>query len=102
MTDKRQVGNLGNEKKNIPREKIPWFPTVNNDICSGCGKCVDFCPNDVYSLEKTAKVKNPYDCVVGCSGCKSQCPEGAISFPSLTELRDVLRSLRMKYGQEAR
>jgi NAD-dependent dihydropyrimidine dehydrogenase PreA subunit len=96
------MGKLGNEKKNIPREKIPWFPTVNNDLCSGCGKCVDFCPNDVYSLEEAAKVKNPYDCVVGCSGCKGQCPEGAISFPSLTELRDILRSLRTKYGQEAR
>ena len=40
---------------------------------------------------------DPYACVVGCSGCASQCPAKAISFPSLVELRDTLVTLRKKY-----
>jgi ferredoxin len=34
---------------------------------------------------------------VSCTGCKGSCEEGAISFPSLLELRDVMKSLRKKY-----
>ncbi|MGQ9587111.1 MAG: 4Fe-4S dicluster domain-containing protein [Thermoplasmata archaeon] len=86
-----------------PREEIPWFPRVDGDRCTGCGVCTSFCPGKVYEeREGKASVVNPYGCVVGCSGCVPQCPPGAISFPSLIELRDALKSLRTKYRQEAR
>jgi len=86
--------------KGIPREEIPWFPQVDEAKCTGCGVCVGFCQYGVYEQkEGKARVVNPYGCVVGCSGCISQCPEGAISFPSLTSLRELLRSLRATYGQ---
>ena len=86
----------------IPREKIPWFPRVDANRCNGCGICISFCPSKVYR-EKDGKAEavNPYGCVVGCSGCVPQCPSQAISFPTLTELRDALKSLRVKHEQEA-
>ena len=87
----------------IPRKEIPWFPRVDANRCTGCGVCISFCPSKVYrERDGKPEVVDPYGCVVGCSGCIPQCPAQAISFPSLAELRDVLKSLRAKYGQGAR
>lgn len=90
----------------IPRKEIPWFPEINEDKCSSCYRCVDFCKLKVYG-EKVdygkddpgedsgpAQVKNPYNCVVGCIGCQSVCPESAIDFPSTK----VIDKVRKKYG----
>ena len=70
--------------RGIPREQIPWYPTIDPDRCTGCRTCVDFCKNGVLEFDDDAgrsRVKNPYNCVVECSTCAKLCPEGAISFP---------------------
>jgi NAD-dependent dihydropyrimidine dehydrogenase PreA subunit len=70
----------------IPREEIPWFPNILDDLCDGCQICLKFCAFGVYEYdEKTNKVKvvNPFNCVVGCSGCAPQCKPKAIVFPPL-------------------
>jgi NAD-dependent dihydropyrimidine dehydrogenase PreA subunit len=87
----------------IPREEIPWFPRVDANRCNGCGVCITFCHNKVYR-ERSGKadVVDPYGCVVGCTGCLSQCPAQAISFPSLAEFRDAMRSIRARHGQGVR
>ncbi|MGE5558312.1 MAG: ferredoxin family protein [Bacillota bacterium] len=80
----------------IPREEIPWFPTVDKDKCTGCQTCFNFCSHKTYAWDdkgNVAVVANPFNCVVGCTGCESQCPTGAISFPNL----DVLKEVREKY-----
>jgi len=76
----------------IPREKIPWYPTILTEKCTECGVCVSFCHKAVYADGPV--VKNPFNCVVGCTGCASECPSEAISFPSLVDLRDSLERLR--------
>ena len=81
----------------IPREKIPWFPRVDADRCTGCRVCLDFCPHGVYAREEektTVRVDRPYECVVGCSNCLGLCPTGAISFPDLEGISDLIRRLR--------
>ena len=76
----------------VPRQEIPWFPTVNNDACIGCELCFVTCGREVYEIELTperrrkARVDRPYNCMVGCSTCAMVCPTEAISFP----LRDIV------------
>jgi len=44
--------------------------------------------------KKRTVVKNPYGCVVTCTGCDSVCPVGAIKHPSEKEFREKIRNLR--------
>lgn len=81
----------------IPREEIPWFPTINLELCSKCGKCFEFCHRDVYTFDDGPRVTNPHRCIVSCTGCMALCPDKAISFPTLVELRESLNVLRTKY-----
>jgi|YNPNPStandDraft_1061719.scaffolds.fasta_scaffold02184_14 NAD-dependent dihydropyrimidine dehydrogenase PreA subunit len=75
--------------KNIPREKIPWYPRVDTSLCEGCQACINFCKNDVYRWDDENQhpiVLNPLNCVVGCEACAQLCPTSAISFPSMEEI----------------
>ncbi len=82
----------------IPRDKIPWYPTIDANLCTGCGACMEFCEHDVYAQgESTTIVANPYNCVVGCRACSKDCPVDAISFPSKDELVKLLHELRPQY-----
>ncbi len=79
--------------KGIPRERIPWFPSVDLEKCVGCRTCFEFCSHGVYGWDDAASVPTvvePYHCVVGCSNCAHQCEEEAISFPPLTILKSFV------------
>jgi len=80
----------------VPREKIPWFPTIDFDACIADQECVNFCRNDVFvwdELKNRPQIAHPLKCVVGCDACAQICPVEAISFPSKDELRKTLRVL---------
>jgi MinD superfamily P-loop ATPase len=74
--------------RGYPRESIPWFPSVNEDLCDGCGVCLKLCrthclaPTDAH----TVHVADPFACVVGCSSCATVCGPKAITFPPRTML----------------
>jgi NAD-dependent dihydropyrimidine dehydrogenase PreA subunit len=83
----------------IPRNRIPWYPTIDHEKCLGCGKCVEYCKLGTFEFEdkeekKKPAAKNPYNCVVLCTGCDSMCPAGAISHPSKRATRETIRNLR--------
>ena len=77
----------------VPREKIDWGPTIDETACrDGCRTCLDFCQNGVYdSVDGRLRVVQRTACVVGCSHCATLCEAGAISFPSLDDLRRARR-----------
>jgi len=88
-------GKIKEKRKNlkswrgVPREEIPWFPSILDDLCDGCMICLKFCPYGVFEYDdKTNKigVKNPFNCVVGCNMCAQKCKPKAILFPPLTIL----------------
>lgn len=75
--------------RGIPRRDVEWYPTIDDDLCDGCRKCLDFCSFGVftYSAERdVVEVGSPYACVVGCSLCSSLCSPRAIAFPPLSYL----------------
>jgi MinD superfamily P-loop ATPase len=55
-----------------------WLPVVNEDCCTGCGKCVEACDNDCLQLVWSyANLVGPVMC--GSEGtCQEACPEEAI------------------------
>lgn len=79
----------------VPRESIPWYPTVDEKKCIGCGLCFVTCGRNVYEMiNKKAKVENPFDCLVGCSTCATVCPVDAISFPD----KDMIQKVQREYA----
>jgi NAD-dependent dihydropyrimidine dehydrogenase PreA subunit len=85
----------GRSYMGIPREKIAWYPSIDASLCTICGACLRFCSNGVFSQGATSvEVANPYNCVVGCSACQSECPSGALTFPDKEELIRMLNELR--------
>jgi NAD-dependent dihydropyrimidine dehydrogenase PreA subunit len=90
----------GEKNENIPREKIPWFPTIDEARCTNYGICLEFCPNSVYALVETqTRVVAPYKCTVGCSQCETKCSPGSIRFPDMEQFVLTLRELRARYAQ---
>ena len=68
----------------IPREDVPWFPTVEPDACIGCQLCYVTCGRGVFEMhDGVAVAMAPMECAVGCSTCGNICPTNALSFPTL-------------------
>ena len=54
------------------------IPEIDTDECSGCGICVDACPNGVLDIVgDVCEVVNEDDCIA-CGECMEECPMGAI------------------------
>lgn len=76
------------------RPLIEWGPTVDEESCTGCGTCIDFCHQDVYRWsadEARVEVAHKTNCVTGCSHCGTLCEVEAISFPTVEDIRRARR-----------
>ena len=74
---------------------------VDEQICSGCGVCVDMCPVEALELSEepvpvvtfgvatvtsgTKKVAKVGDGCIGCGCCASYCPSGAMSLKNFKD-----------------
>jgi len=60
--------------------KISYGPDINANLCSSCGKCYKYCPQDVFGWDKEKNV--PAVLYAGecdmCCFCEVLCPEVAI------------------------
>ncbi len=75
----------------FPREKIPWYPTIDKNKCVKCGMCMS-CGREVYKWTNSGpEVISPYRCIVGCSTCANLCLGNAITFPDIKTLREIYK-----------
>ncbi|HEX9021247.1 MAG TPA: 4Fe-4S binding protein [Nitrospirota bacterium] len=49
---------------------------VSENVCTGCGTCLDVCPTEAIKLQDGRAVIT-IDCI-DCGACPRVCPEGAI------------------------
>lgn len=87
----------------IAREAIDWHPTVDEDVCIGCGTCVTGCSRLVYRFDydqMKAVVFDPLNCMVGCTTCANTCPTNAISFPPLESVLDLEQQVVVHHAIE--
>lgn len=78
----------------VPRKEIKWHPSVEDELCIGCGLCVLGCGANVYAFDferKQPVVIAPLKCKVGCVTCANTCPVHAISFPPLSYLHRIIK-----------
>ena len=65
-----------------------YLADINQDLCVGCGTCVEKCYNKAIDLNDNDKAERIEEYCVGCGVCASVCPENAIS---LIEGKRVVR-----------
>ena len=58
---------------------MPW---VNEDLCVGCGVCVDECPVGAITLKEDQKAVINEDECIRCGRCHEVCPEEAVRHDS--------------------
>ena len=83
----------------LPRDLIPWGPTIDPARCRGSGECVRFCPNNVFEFDAPsgrARVADFHQCTVLCNNCIAVCPNAAISFPDQDAFLDTVSELRKR------
>ena len=88
-----------------PRERFPWFPTLN---CRGCLRdleCLNFCPAGVFDWDPATGepiVARPFNCIPGCRICAENCKGNRISLPGKKEVKAALKRIRSEEGPRSR
>ena len=55
------------------------LPTIDIDLCTGCGLCVERCPTSaVKMIDARPAIVRPHDCAY-CGLCEEMCPQDAIA-----------------------
>jgi len=69
-----------------PVHTTNFLPSIDEQACNGCGKCVDTCPVEAMSLvsagdplrKKQKKARVNEDICLGCGLCVRSCPEEGV------------------------
>ena len=60
------------------KEYTVFLIKVTKERCNGCGQCADFCPVDVFEIERGKSYPaHPENCL-GCGTCVAICETEAI------------------------
>jgi len=46
--------------------------------CTGCGRCQEVCPHQVFAVENRKARIADFDACMECGACAMNCPDGAI------------------------
>ena len=81
VTGRREgAGVVRDFHENLPAR---WYPVIDNDRCTHCFECVEFCLFGVFEVDGNRRVHVAIgdNCKTGCPACGRVCPAGAILFP---------------------
>ena len=76
------------QSKNITSNLSSFVAKVDQEICTGCGTCVEKCYSGAKELNDEGKAETNEERCIGCGICAAFCPEGAIS---LVERQRIVR-----------
>lgn len=85
----------------VPRDRVPWFPTIDYAKCNFCMECDVFCPHRVFERQEGDRklvVANPNHCVVFCRACSKTCGPEALAFPDKAEISALIKRIRTEEG----
>ena len=88
-----------------PRERFPWFPTLNRRGCLRDLECLNFCPADVFDWDPATGepiVARPFDCIPGCRSCAENCKRNRILLPGKKEVKAALKRIRSEDAPRSR
>ncbi len=83
-----RLAGLKRELQIQSREGVMSYAQVDQELCNGCGVCVDSCPLDIIRLNTTVPEKNEF------TACRSACPAGV-------DMRSCLYFLKQGMIKEA-
>ena len=64
----------------------PLIAMVDEDVCTGCGICVEVCPYEARSLNERKRIAEVNDALcAGCGGCIAACPSNASTHKNFTK-----------------
>jgi len=69
---------------------MPW---IKQELCDGCGTCLQECPVDAIQLEAGAAEINEAECI-RCGRCHDVCPQGAVRHDGERIPQEVAANLR--------
>jgi ferredoxin len=55
---------------------------LDRSLCIGCGRCLEVCPHQVFTLEAQRAGVADLDACMECGACAGNCPVGAIRVDS--------------------
>jgi ferredoxin len=58
--------------------KSDYIVQIDDELCTGCGTCVERCQFEALSVPEDVSVLTPERCI-GCGVCTIECPEGALT-----------------------
>jgi ferredoxin len=76
-------------------KNMPW---VNEDLCVGCGVCVDDCPVGAITLKDDRKAIINEDKCIRCGRCHDVCPQEAVRHDSERIPKEVAANLEKTKG----
>jgi ferredoxin len=74
---------------------MPW---VNEDMCVGCGVCVDDCPAGAITLKDDQKAIINEDECIRCGRCHDVCPKEAVRHDSERIPKEVEANIEKTKG----
>jgi heterodisulfide reductase subunit A len=64
----------------------PLIAAVDEELCTGCGVCVEICPYDARALNDKLKIAEVNEALcVGCGACIASCPSNASIHKNFTK-----------------